>query len=87
MPERRKKLAEAVRRQEKKGKIKGKEKIEKEGFYGHLIFPMYSKRLSETVLPKVFQNGFNSIRKAAPSEELEPEPFLKKPELCQTDPK
>jgi hypothetical protein len=35
-------------------------------------------------LPNVFENGFSSIRKAAPPEEQEPEPFLKEPEPCQT---
>ena len=76
-----------MRRKEKKVKIKGKEKIEKEeGFYGHLIFPMYSKQLSEAVLPNVFQNDFSSIREVAPSKKLEPEPFLNEPEPYQTDP-
>jgi hypothetical protein len=37
-------------------------------------------------LPNVFQNGFGSIRKAAPPEEPEPEPFLEEPEPCQTGP-
>jgi hypothetical protein len=31
-----------------------------------------------------FQNGFNFIREAVPLEELELEPFLMEPELCQT---
>jgi hypothetical protein len=38
-------------------------------------------------LPNVFQNGFSSIRKAAPPKEPETEPFFKEPEPCQTDPK
>jgi hypothetical protein len=37
-------------------------------------------------LSNVFQNDSSSIRKAAPPEELEPEPFLEEPEPCQTDP-
>jgi len=32
-----------------------------------------------------FQNGFSSIRKTAPPNELELEPLLEEPELCQTD--
>jgi hypothetical protein len=38
-------------------------------------------------LPNVFQNGSSSIKKAAPQKELEPEPFSKEPEPCQTGPK
>ena len=38
-------------------------------------------------MPNVFQNSFCSTREAAPLEELEPELFLKEPELCQTNPK
>jgi hypothetical protein len=37
-------------------------------------------------LPNVFENGFSSIRKAAPPEVQEPEPFLKEPEPCQASP-
>jgi hypothetical protein len=40
----------------------------------------------EVVLPNVFQNGFNSIEKAAPLEEPEPEPFSEEPEPCQSSP-
>jgi hypothetical protein len=37
-------------------------------------------------LLNILQNGFNSIRKAAPPEKPEPELFLEEPEPYQTDP-
>jgi hypothetical protein len=42
--------------------------------------------IGEAVLPNFFQNGFGSIRKAAPPKEQEPEPFLEEPKPCQTGP-
>jgi len=35
-------------------------------------------------LPNIFQNNFFPTRETAPLEELKPELFFKKPELCQT---
>ena len=47
---------------------------------------MYIKQSGEAVLPNIFQNGSNSTREAAPSEEPEPELFLEEPKPCQTGP-
>jgi hypothetical protein len=44
------------------------------------------KPTGEVVLSNIFQNGFSSIRKAAPPKELEPEQFLEEPEPYQTCP-
>jgi len=48
--------------------------------------PSILQKTEGAVLPNVFQNGFNSSRGAAPSEEPEPEPFSEEPEPCQTGP-
>ena len=36
-------------------------------------------------MPNILQNGSRFIREGAPLEEPKLEPFLKEPELCQTD--
>ena len=77
---------EKDRKKNKRNGKKKKMKMKKQGRYGHFIFPMYFKQTREVVLPNVFQNGSNSTREAAPSEEPEPELFLEELEPCQTGP-
>jgi len=77
---------EKERKKNKRNGKKKKKKMEKQGCYGHFIFPMYFKQTKEAVLPNVFQNGSNSTREAAPPEESELQPFLEEPEACQTRP-
>ena len=69
--------------EEKKKKEKKKKKIQRiaiSTFY-HL------NPKCEAVMPNVLQNDSSSTREAAPSEEPEPELFLKEPEPGQTAPK
>jgi hypothetical protein len=65
------------KRKGKKGKRKGKkEKRGKTKKQERVIWTFYNLNpTGEAVLPYVFQNSSNSIRKAAPSEELEPKLF------------
>jgi hypothetical protein len=71
------------RKKRKKEKGKGEKKKNERAIYTfHNLNP-----LGEAVLPNLFQNGFSSIKKAAPPEEPEPETFLEESEPCQTGPK
>jgi hypothetical protein len=62
---------EERRKKERRGeKEKRMKKIEANWTFYHL------NPIVEAVLPNVFQNGSNSIQRAAPPEEPEPDPFF-----------
>jgi hypothetical protein len=65
-------------RKKRKGR-KGKKRKKKKGQFRH-----FTTSIQQVKLLNVFENGFSSIRKAAPPKEPEPEPFLKESEPCQT---
>ena len=74
-----------VNRKEIKNRKKEKRKKKKNMGKGNLDIS-HLNPTGEAILLNVFQNSFSFIREAAPPEELELEPFLKEPELCQTGP-